>query len=209
MTTYKEFIGRWTLALATASLLSASLAAPALAKPGYDRMDRGMERMAEKLDLSEDQKGELHDLMDAHRDQMGSIEWRTEEGERNPEARQQAREARQALNEEIAEILDAEQAEKFEAMQNQRGHRRGGRHHGRAMGRQLRGLDLSDEQREQIKTAMRETRESEGATRSDMRDAIHDILTEEQIEQLQAMNDKGKHRRGGRGNYQRKSRDND
>jgi Spy/CpxP family protein refolding chaperone len=94
------------LSLAGAGLIALSL--PALAQPQYGK--GGAERLAERLELTSEQREQIEVLFEAHRDQMR-------------EQRQQNREARLALREEISAILTEEQAEKFESMRKHHGDR--------------------------------------------------------------------------------------
>lgn len=155
-----------TLALATAGALT--LAGPLLAMPGHDPV----QRLSAQLELSAEQQHQLSALFEAHREQMRA-EGSRERGER--------REARMALNAEIRELLSAEQAEQFDAMQ-----RRGG---------PFQALDLSDEQRQQMRALMRENRSREGVDRAELREQMRAILSEEQLAQLDAFRAERGHKR--------------
>ena len=95
------------------------------------RMDH-MARMAEELNLSEDQKERLKVLHQAHRETMQN--WR----EANPEATAEERKAffetqREAMHESLQSVLSSDQLRKLEQMHAQRGKRgegRGMRGHG-------------------------------------------------------------------------------
>ncbi|MFU8878180.1 MAG: hypothetical protein ACNA7E_08570 [Wenzhouxiangellaceae bacterium] len=159
------------LALGLIAIATIGLAAPALADSKVTRADR----LAEKLELSADQQEQIEALHAAHRGQMKS-ESRSEDGERSREAR---REARAALHEEIRSVLTEAQAEKFDAMHQRKGHGdRHGRHHKMAMS----ALDLSDEQR----SAMRKLMDEHRGDREAIRAGLGEILTEEQLTQLEA-----------------------
>jgi Spy/CpxP family protein refolding chaperone len=173
-----------TLALATAGALT--LAGPLLAKPKHDPV----ERLTSTLELSSEQQNQLGALFEAHRDQMRA------EGSRE---RGEWREARMALNAEIRELLNDEQTEKFNAMQRRAYKGRGG-----PRGR-FQSLDLSDEQRQQMRALMHEHRAQEGADRGELREQMQAILTEEQRAQLAEYRAERGHKRGGhyRGRGQR------
>lgn len=188
--TLKHRLSRLSLAMAAAGMLA--FGGQALAGPdGQPRLDR----LAEKLELTSEQTETIAGLFSVHREQMRELQWRDEDGQRNREAREQARIARQALNEEIAEVLSDEQAERFAAM----------RKHGRSHGRHHRGqhdvfarLDLSDEQRQAMAELM-ENRHAQGrGNRQEFRQQMREILTEDQVAELEAMRGE----RGGKGKGQ-------
>lgn len=167
-----------TLALATAGALV--LAAPALAQPNHNPA----ERLAEKLELTSEQQVQVNALFEAHREQMRA-EGSRERGDR--------REARMALHAEIRELLNAEQVEQFDSLgqRHQRGDRgrghEGRKHRGHErQGGMFQALDLSDEQRNQMRELMREHRGQAGAERAALREQMRDILTEEQRVELEA-----------------------
>lgn len=164
-------------ALALAVIGTIGMSGPLMAQHAMIKFDA--ERMAERLELDTAQTEAITNLFEAHRSLMESLEWRTADGEPNSEARQQAHDAHQALNEEIKAILTEEQAEKFETRRMRRGHRHGKRG-------AFSGLDLSDEQREAITQIKAEHREQGRGDRGKMREAIHEILTDEQVAELEA-----------------------
>lgn len=173
-----------TLALAAAGALT--LAAPVLAKPNHDMA----ERLADKLELTSEQQAEVKGLYEVHRDQMRAL-YRQEEGQRDRNA---WRESRMALNAEIREVLTDEQIEQFDAMQRRGYKSRGGKRYGG----QFRALDLSDEQRHEMRSLMREHRGQERTDRAALREQMGEILTEEQRAQLDEMK-RSRSERGGRG----------
>jgi Spy/CpxP family protein refolding chaperone len=187
--TLKHRLSRLSLAMAAAGMLA--FGGQALAGPdGQPRLDR----LAEKLELTSEQSETIAGLFSAHREQMRELQWRDEDGQRNREAREQARIARQALNEEIAEVLSEEQAERFAAMR-ERGRSHGRHHSGRGHHGVFARLDLSDEQRQAMAELM-ETRYEQGhENRQEFRQQMREILTEEQVAQLEAM----RAERGGKG----------
>lgn len=179
-----------TLALATAGALL--LTAPVLASSN----DGPAQRLAEKLELTSEQQVEINALFQAHREQM-----RTEGSRESRDRRGDWREGRMALNAEIRELLSPEQVEQFDAMgkRQHRGHK--GRGHGghRGQGAMFQSLDLTDEQRGEMRELMREHRSQENADRSELRQQMREILTEEQLTQLDAARaERGQQRDGQR-----------
>lgn len=170
--TLKQFLIGTSLVLAT----SLALAGPGNGNPG--------EHLAERLDLSESQRAELTELFEQQREPM---------------------------RESIRAILTPEQAERFEQMQarhgqGERSHM--GRHDHKGMadsGRGMRGpgkgpgfdgIDLSEEQRAELKDLHEGHRPEMQALREDHREQMQEILTEEQYEQLKsryAGRGRGKH----------------
>jgi hypothetical protein len=196
--TLKNRLSRLSLAMAAAGMLA--FGGQVLAGPdGQPRLDR----LAEKLELTSEQSETIAGLFSAHREQMRELQWRDEDGQSNREAREQARIARQALNEEIAEVLSDEQAERFAAMR-ERGRSHGRHHHGRGHHGVFARLDLSDEQRQAMAELMENRHEQSRGNRQEFRQQMREILTEEQVAQLEAMRaergGKGQRSRGGRNN---------
>ena len=172
------------------------LAAPALA----DHHGRMLDRLDDKLELNQQQREQIGNLIEVHRDQMRDQRKAKRDGDgQHGEGRGQWREDRMALHEEIREILDAGQAEKFDAMHERKGrkHRRGHGQHGYGM----QALDLDDEQREAMRELMREHRGDREAVRAGM----EEILDDEQISRLEEMRsqrgdkERRHHRRGNNG----------
>jgi Spy/CpxP family protein refolding chaperone len=122
----------------------------------------------DQLELTEEQKAELLALRQSHREEMQA---RRETGERPTQEEIAA--FRQAHQEALADILDEEQLAKLEELRAQRqekmgeqgrkwlGKMRGGRRGGGRVG-PFQALDLTDAQKEQIKTAMQQLREEIG-----------------------------------------------
>ena len=189
-------------------LLGTVAAAPALAQSD-DRADRRVERLAERLDLTEAQQQQLTALFARHR--------------ADAEAQRDARQAqRQTLDAEVQALLTPEQAETFATPKGeQRGYRKGLRHGARmertrdrgsrsGLRSGLRGLDLTDAQQTQLRElrdhqrteaqAWRDanpdaTTEQRRAFQERLRDASQDelkrILTDEQLEKLEQRRERG------------------
>lgn len=86
-----------------------------------------VDRLADRLDLSGSQIMTITALFDAHRETMRSeFGERSERGRPDDETRARLKEARDAFHAEILAVLDAEQAEEFVQMTEQRHERRRG-----------------------------------------------------------------------------------
>ncbi len=176
---------KWIIAAAVALALGA-LITVAVADHGGKRGDHGgaMARVLEHLDLTDEQKEQLRDLRQEH---MGAMQ---AQRETMAAMRKEHREA-------VQEILTEEQQETMEEMRS----RRGGffREHGGwgkdrcEMRRGGKGafsrLDLSDEQKEQLKELRQEHRAEMRETRKKHRTALENLLTPEQREKLEEMKD--------------------
>ncbi|MDZ7790890.1 MAG: hypothetical protein U5L08_10440 [Xanthomonadales bacterium] len=156
-------------------------------------MARGpVDQMTERLDLNDDQAETISALFEQHRDYMqNSIQWRDGDGNRNPDAYEQASAAREALHQEILAVLDDEQAERFEQISKHRGNKRGGGH----MARVVEQLDLSVEQAEALQALKAERRVERMNRREHFRAELESILSEDQLAELDKMRQT---RRGGR-----------
>ena len=158
-------------ALAVAALLAIS--GPALANRSAPSPERMADRMAERLELSDSQRDQIANLIEVEREQRRALR---SEGERDRSA---MRASRQALREEIRDVLTAEQAERLDEMKSDRKHRRHGSRYGK--GHPLAGLDLTDEQRAAMREQMQAWRaEGERPDRAAWRQAMSEILTPEQ-----------------------------
>jgi len=196
MTTYnKSFQARLIgLALAMVAAGAIGLSSPVLA---HQVGERGMERLAERLELTTEQADAISNLYSAHRNQVRTFDRSDESGQRERGSWRQMRESRQALNEEILSLLNEEQAEKFAAM------KRHGEQRGRGHGGVFRGLDLTDEQRSEMRQLMIATREEGRPGREEFRQQMREILPEEQVAQLEARRNI---ERGNRGSHGRDNR---
>lgn len=156
-------------------------------------MARGpIDRMAERLDLDDEQAATISALFEQHRDYMQySIEWRDAHGNRNPDAHEQASAAREALHQEILAVLDDEQARQFEQIRKHRGHK----HRGGQMARVAERLNLSDAQKEALQTLKAERRVERMNRREQFQAELESILSEDQLAELDEMRNT---RRGGR-----------
>lgn len=164
-----------------------------------------IDRLNEKLNLSDEQTATITSLVEQHRAYMqNEVQWRDANGELNTETRGEVRAAREALHEEILTVLDADQAAKFEQMEKRRKQREGGHPRRDRIAHALAQLDLSEEQQAQIETLMDERRAQRMESRESMRSDIDAILTEDQRAQLDAMREA--HREARRESGQRPAR---
>lgn len=143
-------------------------------------------RMLNRLDLTAEQQEQLQALREAMRAQ---------------------RETMAAANEEYREalmnILTDEQREALKEMRGRRGWASKGQHDMRRGGPgAFSRLDLTEEQREQLKALRQEQRAERRATRQKHRTALESVLTDQQRERLEHMKDEafygGKRWRGKR-----------
>jgi Spy/CpxP family protein refolding chaperone len=149
------------IAAALACVL-ATIAPGALAEPFGDhplaaeRLEKGLARMAERLDLTDAQQEEIRAILDAHHAAV-DLE-------------------RARLREQMDAVLtDEQRALRDERMQGR-------------MERRLEGLadrlDLTDEQREQMQAIMAQKRTDPGLTRTEVRERMAAVLTDEQRKRL-------------------------
>ncbi len=209
-------------------LLVAGLSAATIATVDAQRVPfRGPHgaEMMDELGLSDEQKTQVQTLRDAHRKEMQALR---ASGERpNPEKMEQLFAAHR---EQIEKILTPEQREKMAAWHGPMMGRRGGwgkggpmmdRRDGRGKGGPMMGgrrgpgrhpfaqLDLSDEQREQVRSLqekqrdavhelMKKQREAMQALTKKHREAMEKVLTKEQRTALEEAKDETFYRRGAR-----------
>ena len=189
---------QWIISASVALALGA-LATVAVAERGGKMREHRQPamRMLDHLDLTDEQQAQLQALR-----------------ERHEEAMRELRENMAAMNEEHREalmnILTAEQREAMKEMRGKRGKffgRRGGEGKGRHdMQRRGQGafsrLDLTAEQREQLKELRQKHRTAMRETRQKHRTALESVLTDEQREKLEMLKDEafygGKRWRGKR-----------
>lgn len=175
-------------------------------EPGQ-RLDRHLQMMDERLDLTDEQETQIRALLEEHAAEMRA--WRDDDDSRD-ERRAHRHESMTALREEVHALLTEEQAEKLKAMHERlqdrpRDHRKANR---------FEELNLSDAQKEQLRE-LRETQRAEikewreanpEATREDWRErmrsqaeehraAMAEILTDEQRQQLEELRAEGPSRR--------------
>ena len=187
---------KWIISAGVALALGA-LATVAVAGRGEKMREHGqpMPWMVERLDLTDAQKEQLQALRKEHR-----------------EARREQRETMATMGKEQREavmgILTEEQQETLKGMRGKRGKffdRGGGkgRDHARRGGLgAFSRLDLTDEQKEQLKVLRTGHRTEIRETRQMHRTALEKVLTDEQREKLEEMKDEafygGGKRWGGR-----------
>ena len=187
---------KWIISAGVA-LAFGALATVAVAERGEKMREHRQPWMLGRLDLTDEQQEQLQALRKEH-----------------VEARREQREAMAAMGKEqreaVMNILTDEQQEALKEMRETRGKffdRRGGKGKDRHDMRRGEGafsrLDLTDEQKEQLKELRQEQRTEMRETRQKHRTALENVLTDEQREKLEAMKDEafyggGRRWRGGR-----------
>ena len=179
---------KWIISAGVALALGA-LVTVAVAERGERMREHGqpMPMMLEHLDLTDEQREQLNKLR-----------------EKQMEAMREQREAMAAMGKEHREaamnILTEEQQEALKEMRGQRGWGGKGRHDMRRGGKDrydarrsgqgaFSRLDLTDEQKDQLKELREEHRTHIRETRKKHRTALENVLTDEQRETLEAMKD--------------------
>ncbi|MEX0900359.1 MAG: periplasmic heavy metal sensor [Gammaproteobacteria bacterium] len=107
------------MTLLTAAALGLTLASGAWANPGEhggDRHERHMDRMAERLDLTDSQRAQVEALMKQHH-------------ERTADAREQIKKSHEQVRTEIRALLNEDQIAKMEKMHKGKGKGKGRKDH--------------------------------------------------------------------------------
>lgn len=194
-----------TAALGVAQTAPAAPQGPRHARAGHDRV-------FQQLNLTADQKTQFQQLMQDQRTQMKALR---ANNSLTPEQRQQQIKAlREANHQKMMALLTPDQQAQFKQLRQQRrGDMKAGGGH-RARG--LEALNLTQQQKEQIKPIFQSTRQQMQALRNDtsltpeqrhqklqeirqnQQAQLKSILTPEQIEQLQQMRQhRGRRGQGG------------
>ena len=169
---------------------------------------RGPERAFQQLNLTADQQSQLKQLMQEQRTQMQALRSNTS---LSPEQRQQQiKQLREANHQKVMGVLTPDQQAQWKQMRQQHRGRAMAFNRGRRMGG-LQSLNLSQQQKDQIKPIFQSTRQQVQALRADssltpeqrrakvkeirqsQQAQLRAILTPEQQQQLQQMRH---HRRG-------------
>lgn len=135
------------------------------------------QRLAQQLNLTDQQKQQLEPIMTAFRDKMQAH--------------------RQNMHNRFESVLTAEQRAQLEQMKAERGQGKGPRRGG--PGGPFAALNLTDEQKTQMKSLREQGRTEMQAEFEQMRAQVNAVLTPEQQAQLQQIMEKAKERRGKRG----------
>ena len=184
---------KWIISVGAALMLGALITLAVAEGGGKIREHRQpMARMLRHLDLTGEQKEQLRELRRGHMEAMG---------EQRKTMAAMRKEHRQA----VIGILTEEQREAVREMRSE-----GGEFFGKAgrWGKDGKGmrrgkgpfarLDLTGEQREQVRELRKEQREEMRATRKQHRSALENLLTDEQREILEEMKDDAFYRGGKR-----------
>jgi len=144
--------------ISSSALLATALTAGlAMAAPQGRDPGQGLDSMSQRLDLSETQQAEIATLL---------------------EQQQQARAAeRQAWREQVDAILTDEQRQIRDAQMEERMDRR--------ISRMKQRLDLTADQAAQMRELFAENRANPGLTRSEKRERVAAVLSEDQLVQLE------------------------
>lgn len=169
---------------------------------------RGGARMFQGLNLSEDQRAKVQTILQGERSQIQALRSNTSLSEE--QKKQQARELRQANHQQLLAVLTPEQQEKMKQFHGQRM----GRHAAFNAGRRFQALNLTDQQKSQLKPVFESSRQQMQALRSDssltpelrrekmqqirqnQMAQMKSILTPEQQQQMQQMRGRRFHRGG-------------
>jgi Spy/CpxP family protein refolding chaperone len=162
----------------------------------------GPERAFQQLNLTADQNSQIQQLMRDQRSQMQALRANTS---LTPEQRkQQIHDLRAANHQKVMALLTPEQQTQFQQLQQQRRVRGRAFHNGRRM-QGLQALNLTEQQKDQIKPIFQSTRQQMQALRNDtsltpeqrreklqqirqsQQAQLNSILTPEQQQQLQQM----------------------
>lgn len=204
----KLILGMFIIVLTlTAIMWAQAVQAPATGGQ-HAKYARGGERMFQGLNLSEDQRAKVQTILQGQHSQIQALRSNTSLTEE--QKKQQARELRQANHQQLLAVLTPEQQAKMKQFNGQRM----GRHAAFNAGRRFQALNLTDQQKSQLKPVFESTRQQMQALRSDTtltpdqkREKIQQIrqnqmaqmksiLTPEQQQQMQQMRGRHMHRGG-------------
>jgi Spy/CpxP family protein refolding chaperone len=208
-----------TLFLAvTMSAQTAEQSAPPAAKRGPHAGERGFDRMAQQLNLTDQQKTQIQGLFQTQRQQAHSIRQDTS---LSPQQKQdKLKQLRESTHQQMQSVLTPEQQQKFQQLRSEhegmgKDHMgRGGMGPGGGMG-PLAHLNLTPEQKSKIQPIMQSSRQQIQAVRADSSltpeqkqakvreihqnamSQVNAVLTPEQQQQLQQMRKGRSGKRGG------------
>jgi Spy/CpxP family protein refolding chaperone len=181
----------------------------ALAQRGQQDPDRMLDRMQERLELTEEQTQQVRELMEAHRAERAELMASLGSDRRNWRNNEEVAAMRERHFAQMESILTPEQTEKHRSMRGQMMQRtdrpgrgmRGAPGPGANIERMQERLNLTEEQVAQMRELMAEQREARTKDREAFRQQMSEILTEEQRAQMQEMRDQ-RPQRGERGQRQ-------
>ena len=170
------------------------------------KAQRGAARIFQQLDLTADQRAKVQSILQSERSQVQAL--RSNTSLTNEQKKQQIRELRKTDHQQLLSVLTPEQQAKLKQLHSE--HK--GRSAGFRAGRGFQALNLTEQQKEQLKPVFQTTRQQMQALRSDttltaeqrrekMKEIrqsemtqMKSILTPEQQQQLQQMRGRHMHR---------------
>jgi Spy/CpxP family protein refolding chaperone len=181
----------------------------ALAQRGPQDVDRMLDRMQERLELSDEQAQQVRSMMEAHRAERAELMQRLGNDRANWRNNEELADMRQRHQAQMESILTPEQVEKHRAMRGQMMQRsdrpgrgmRGAQGPGANIERMQQRLNLTDDQVAQMRALMAEHRENRQQSQAEFREQMAEILTDEQRAQMQQMRNE-RPQRGERGQRQ-------
>jgi Spy/CpxP family protein refolding chaperone len=196
------------MATLVAGLLLAT-STDALAQRGQQNPDRMLERMQERLELTDAQAQQVRALMEAHRAERAELVQRLGNDRATWRDNEEVAAMRQRHLEQMESILTPEQVEKHRAMRAPMMQRndRPGRGMREAQGpganieRMQQRLNLTDDQVAQMRELLAEHRDARMQDRERFQDQMAEILTDEQRAQMQELRGQ-RPQRGERGQRQ-------
>ncbi len=156
-----------TLLTSTALLATALTVGLTMAAPQGRDPELHLQAMTQHLNLTETQQAEISKLLEQHRQQRGV--------------------SRQALREQVDAVLTDEQRQSRDARIQERIERR--------VSHMTERLDLTSDQAQQMRDLLAEKRANPSLTRTEMRERVASVLSEDQRAQLEQT----RQRRGDRG----------
>ncbi len=208
------------ITLLAGTLLATGLSSTALAHGGKGKrgfnVDKRVEKMTQRLDLSEDQSKQVRSILESKKDQFKAIRGQKIDREQK---RTQMRELRKSTRAEIAQVLDDEQKAKVKKFKKRRRHKRAHRGHPfseKRIEKTAERLGLDDAQVSKIKSIVSDAKAerelileaADGdrsaargelrAHRSKVRTRIEAVMTPDQLEKARELRQQRKRTRRGK-----------
>jgi Spy/CpxP family protein refolding chaperone len=125
------------------------------------KAERGPARMFQQLDLTADQRAKVQSILQSERSQVQAL--RSNTSLTDEQKKQQVRELRKNDHQQLLAVLTPEQQAKLKQLHSQRKGRAGAFRSGRG----FQALNLTDQQKQQLKPVFQSTRQQMQALRSD------------------------------------------